>query len=394
VTADRFDVVVVGAGPSGLVAAGRLARDGHRVVLVDRGVALTAGPLLVTAGGLETLAELGWLDAVRGLPGAVSATRMLLQSDRETVELDGFGVMVSVDRRAFLGELGRRAAGHGVERWDGWTVAGPIWEGRRVVGVRARDVQGAERVVAARAVVDASGAASVIAGAAGQLLPRRGPTRFRLTAALTAGVPTEPRLAVRRGVGLFLLPSGHLMATVQGPLGAGEVHDEVLATCAEALAAMGGVDLASETAAVQRVGSLLLGQAGEGWVAVGEAAGCGASWLPGRTAFDLAVAATAGWEVGLALSQGRALGSGQLGATLALIRQALRAEMLLDRALVRAVVVGKLGEAAATTWRRRRLVNLLEGAPVPLGHGFRQQWYLWWLDRTTRRALRRGRRRR
>jgi hypothetical protein len=183
------------------------------------------------------------------------------------------------------------------------------------------------------------------------------------------------------------------MATVQGPLGTADVHGGALAACERALVATGGVELALETASVQRVGSLLLSQAGEGWVAVGEAAGCGASWLPGRTASDLAVAATAGWEVGLALSQGRPVGSGQLGATLTLSRRALRSEMLLDRALVRAVVVGMLAEAAATSWRRRRLVDLLEGAPVPLGHGFRQQWYLWWLDRSTRRALKRQRRR-
>lgn len=390
---ERFDVVVVGAGPSGLVAAGRLARDGHRVVLVDREGGQPAGPLLVTEGGLEVLADLGWLDAVRGLPGAVSRRRLLLESDREKVDLDGFGEMLAVDRGAALGELRRRAAAQGVEGWEAWTVAGPIWEGRRVVGVRARGVEGEERVVTARAVVDASGPASAIAGAAGQLLPRRGPTRFRLTAGLSAGVPATPRLVARNGVGLLLLPSGHLMATVQGSFGSGDVHGEVLAACTKALASTGGVELAVETARVQRVGSLLLSQAGEGWVAVGEAAGCGASWLPGRTASNLAVAATAGWEVGLALSQRRPIGSGQLGATLAFSRRALRAEMLLDRALVRAVVVGKLGEATATPWRRRRLVELLEGAPVPMGHGFRQQWYLWWLDRTTRRALRRGRRR-
>lgn len=389
----RCDAVVVGAGPAGLVAAARLARDGHRVALIDRDEAPPVGPLLLTQAGLDVLSDLGWLEAVRGLSGVVSCRSLVLESDRETVELDGFGEMVAVERGIALAEMRRLAMAGGVEMLFGWTVAGPVWEGRKVVGVRARDEGGEERVVTAPAVIDASGPSSVIGGAVGQLLPRRGPSRLRLTAALCAGVPAEPRLIARQGVGLLLLPSGHLVATVQSPLAAGDVEGQVRAACAQALSPMEGLDAAIGTATVQRVGSLLLSQAGEGWVAVGEAAGCGASWLPGRTASSVAAAATAGWEVGLALSQRRPLGPGQLGATLALSRQAQRAEMLLDRALVRAVVVGKLGEAAATPWRRRRLGELLVGAVAPLGRGLGQQWYLWWLDRTTRRELKRERRR-
>jgi hypothetical protein len=207
-------------------------------------------------------------------------------------------------------------------------------------------------------------------------------------------VPDEPRLAAHQGVGLLSLPSGHVVATVQGSLAAGDVQPQVLATSAEAHSPMRGVELVADTVAVQRVGALLLSQAGEGWVAVGVAAGCGASWLPGRTSSSMTAAATAGWETGLALTHRRPLGPGQLGATVALIRQALRAEMLLDRALVRAVVVGLLGEAASTPWRRRRLGELLVGAAAPLGRGVGQLWYLWWLDWTTRRALKRQRRRR
>ncbi len=381
----RLDVVVVGAGPAGLVAAASLARAGRRVVLVDRQAATPPGPLVLGGPAPEVLQALGWLEPLLSLPGVRRSARLRLESEREQLELDGDAELLVVERPAALAEMTAMAAASGVALERGVAASGLLWEGRRVTGVRLRGAGGTERQLLAGVVVDASGPSCWLTTAVGQLLPRRGSRRVRLVGRLGGVSPAQPVLAAAVGSGVLLLPGGDLVATVTCPAEGPPDVDALAGVVRSAV----GRDLEARLAA-PRVGTQPIVQAGEGWVAVGEAAGSGAPWLPSRTSAGLAIAATAAWEVSLALAEGKAVGGGQLGATLALSRQALRLERLLDRALARAASVGFLTGAAAGPWRRRTLAALLFGSWVPLRGGLGELCYLWWLDLVTRRRRRLG----
>lgn len=386
-------MVVAGAGPSGLVTAALLARGGHPVLLAERAVAFPAGPMVLTGPGLVVLRELGWLEALAGLPGAARCRRLVLGSERDSVRLDDGPELVVVPRAAALGEMSRRVRESGVEILLGWAALAPVWDGRRAVGLRVRDGEGREETLAGAVVVDATGPACAIPAAVGQLLPRRGPRRVRVVSAVHGAPADEAVLAARSGYGLLLLPGGHLIAVAQcadeGPPPVGEL----VAACSGSLAPEYPLEPLGPALLTPRVGTLLLTQAGEGWVAIGEAAGCGAPWLPGRTSTGLAVAATAAWEIDLALRNDRQVGPGQLGATLSLTRRAVRLELLFDRALSRAATVGLLASAVATDWRRRCFTILTSATWAPVKGGVQHLVYLWWLDLATRRARRRQGRR-
>jgi hypothetical protein len=143
-------------------------------------------------------------------------------------------------------------------------------------------------------------------------------------------------------------------------------------------------------AVVDAVGQHLLAQAGDGWVAVGAAAGCGGPGLPGIAATGVVGASLAAWEADLALRAGRAPAAGQFGATISHARRAIALGSLLERALMRAAEHGLLGWAAGTPARRRLLGAMLAGDWGPEIGRIRRSWYLWRLDRLTRRAARRA----
>jgi len=407
----RSEVLVVGAGPSGLVVAALLARAGRRVTVIDQHREAGPGALVLTAPGLDVLRELGWLDALLAVGGAVTSRRLVLAGARGRIELDDEVEIVVVPRPAAVEVLVEQTLRMGAVLVEDHAAAVPVLDGHRVVGVRARNPGGEELTFGGETVVDATGATAFLATSFGQIMPRKGPRRVRLQARLCpaasgAGSKEAEAPGVAdigdQGDGVVGLDAPILGLARRGWLqllpGWPAFLRAVLRECDidDVDAILGEIDIPPAVRRVHGpvdrwiVPTMPRTAAGHGWVAVGRAAGSGCPGLPGAGSAGLAVAASAAWEIDLALSQGRVVAPSQLGATLNLSRQSLYLESLLDRALGRAAAAGLLGEATATPRRRRILSSMLLGRWVARHGRLARVIYLWWLDHRSRRAVRRA----
>jgi len=160
---NSVDVVVVGAGPAGSLAAAELARLGREVLLVDRG----RFPRDKVCGGCLQPSALAALDE-GGLGGAIDRALPL----RELVLHAGGGSAriplsggAAISRRTLDHALAKAAAARGVELREGVRARlGPCDRDSREV------ILGDCERVRARIVIDASG----LAGLAGAARPLRG----------------------------------------------------------------------------------------------------------------------------------------------------------------------------------------------------------------------------
>jgi len=159
-----LDVAVVGAGPGGCVAAATCAKLGLRTALIEEKPMDRVGEKVCgDAVGAHHFESIG-LTPPRGgeLLNEVKGIKVY-SPDRSTVfkvegaELKGF----IVDRRAFGARLLKEALDAGVELFDEAQALSPIFEGGRVVGVKARRRGGVEEFKA-KVVVDASGYPAII----------------------------------------------------------------------------------------------------------------------------------------------------------------------------------------------------------------------------------------
>ncbi len=156
----EWDIVVVGAGPAGAVLALQTAREGARVLLVDRhhfprdkvcGCCLSAR----TVARLQRLNLGGAVDRIGGPP----LHRIRLGGWHRMVELPMPGGL-SVSRRALDAALVEAAVGAGTRFLPGHSAAvGAIRNGARIVELRS---SGSRRRIAASVVVDASGLGSCL----------------------------------------------------------------------------------------------------------------------------------------------------------------------------------------------------------------------------------------
>ena len=167
------DVVVVGARCAGAATAMLLARQGHRVTLVDRATfpSDTISTHAVARGGVVQLARWGLLDAVlaSGAP-PIRRVRFYVGGeviDRTIKERSGVDLLVAPRRHVLDHLLVEAAREAGAEVRTGVTMTGVTRAGARVTGMQGHDAEGDAIEVSARFVVGADGLRSRVARAVG-----------------------------------------------------------------------------------------------------------------------------------------------------------------------------------------------------------------------------------
>lgn len=155
-----FDVVVIGGGPAGAVAATDLARRGRKVALLDR-----QGRIKPCGGAIppKAIEEFELPDHL--LKARVTGARIVSPTHRcIDMPIDNNGYVGMVDRAEFDEWLRERAALQGATRVRG-EYEDIVDEAGGGVSVRYRDADGVSLSLRTRSVIGADGAASRVAKA-------------------------------------------------------------------------------------------------------------------------------------------------------------------------------------------------------------------------------------
>ena len=213
---DKFDVIIIGAGPAGIACAYTLAKEGRNVLVIERGD--TAGSKNVTGGRFYTyaldLVEPGlWKEAA--LERKVTREQIMMMAGDRSVKIDysdpsfsGEGEMpqsFTILRAVFDQWFASKAEEQGAIIACGIKVDGLIEENGRIKGVRA----GGDEMFA-DLVIAADGVNSIIAREAG-LVPELSGETIGVGVKEIIELPAktiEERFGLKPGEGASLLILG------------------------------------------------------------------------------------------------------------------------------------------------------------------------------------------
>lgn len=227
-----FDVLVIGAGPSGAVAATVLARAGARVCLVDR--ARFPRPKLcgdtLNPGALAVLRRLGVASAID--EAALPLEGMRVTGDGVTVEArypDGLRG-ASLPRQQMDLALVHAAVAAGVEFREAVAARAPVLRdsarGRVVAGVTCLSAGGALDEWLAPVTIAADGRRSTLAFALGLARHPRTPRRWAIGTCASGvhGLAPFGEMHIRPGhyIGIAPLPGGLANVCVVRPAAGGD----------------------------------------------------------------------------------------------------------------------------------------------------------------------------
>ena len=244
----HYDVVVVGARPAGAATAMLLARQGRRVLMLDRDRygTDTLSTHALMRGGVRLLSQWQLLDQIiaAGTP-AVRRTRFDYDTDSVTVPIKpspGVDALYAPRRTVLDRLLVDAALAAGAEVRFGVGVTGLLRNGSgRVIGVCGRNRDGSPVTVHAGLTVGADGVRSTIAAQAGAATLRTG----RGASAITYGYWSELPVVgyewfYRPGYSAGFIPTNKGEVCVFAGVPHGNRDRDYLATLAAATSGAGG----------------------------------------------------------------------------------------------------------------------------------------------------------
>ena len=207
------DVIVVGARVAGAATALRFAQAGYKVLLVDRArfPSDTLSTHYIHQPGIARLARWGVLDAVKASGAPPLETAVYQVGD---VRLEGCSEPAEGQRAAYAprrkvldGLLIDAAVAAGAEFREACPVAGPVFDGDRVVGVRCHAGVGRQVEERARLVVGADGMRSGVADAVGAEFTVRDPLQTCVYYTYWTGLSADFELYERPGRWIGSVPT-------------------------------------------------------------------------------------------------------------------------------------------------------------------------------------------